>query len=68
MQGRTPFVAGYVKVEIRSRLPKTWGWSILREANGIVLQHSNEPFKYAEDAWKAGQAVLRTLSISADAA
>jgi hypothetical protein len=68
MQAREPFIAGYVKVEIRSRLPKTWGWSILREANGIVIQHSDQPFRYAEDAWQAGQAMLRTLAIPADAA
>ncbi|MGK7871078.1 hypothetical protein [Falsiroseomonas sp. E2-1-a20] len=68
MQAREPLIAGYVKVEIRSRLPKTWGWSILRDANGVVLRHSDEPFKCAEDAWQAGQAVLRTLAISADAA
>ena len=68
MQPRPLFIAGYVKVEIRSRLPKTWGWSILRETNGIVIQHSNELFRYAEDAWQAGQAMLRTLEIPADAA
>lgn len=68
MQAREPFVAGYLRVEIRSRLPKTWGWFSLREANGIVIQHCNDPFKYAEDAWKAGQAVLRTLTIPSDAA
>lgn len=67
MPARAPFIAGYVKVEMRSRLPKTWGWSILREANGIVLQHSDENFRYAEDAWQAGQAMLRTLAIPAEA-
>jgi hypothetical protein len=67
MRAREPFIAGYVKVEIRSRLPKTWGWSILREANGILMQRSDEPFRYAEDAWQAGQAMLRTLAIPAGA-
>jgi hypothetical protein len=68
MPAPAPYIAGYVKVEIRSRLPKTWSWSIHREANGIVIEHSNDAFKYAEDAWKAGQVALNSLSIPADAA
>jgi hypothetical protein len=67
MRARERFIAGYVKVSIRSRLPKTWSWSIIREANGIILQQSDDPFRYADDAWQAGQAVLRTLEITPDA-
>jgi hypothetical protein len=59
------FVAAYVKVEVRSRLPKAWGWSIHREANGIIIEHSSELFRYAEDALTAGQAALKTLTIPA---
>jgi hypothetical protein len=59
------FVPAYVKVEIRSRLPKAWGWSIHREANGFTIEHSPVLFRYAEDALTAGQATLKTLTIPA---
>lgn len=55
-------VFGYVKVEVRSRSPKLWGWNIHRSASDNVVQRSERLFGYAEDAWKEGQRLLSTLN------
>jgi hypothetical protein len=55
-------VFGYVKVEVRSRSPKLWGWNIHRTASDNVIQQSETLFGYAEDAWKEGQRLLSTLN------
>lgn len=55
-------VFGYVKVEVRSRSPKLWGWNIHRSASDNIIQQSETLFGYAEDAWKEGQRLLSTLS------
>jgi hypothetical protein len=55
-------VFGYVKVEVRSRAPKLWGWNIHRTASDNVIQQSETLFGYAEDAWKEGQRLLSTLN------
>jgi hypothetical protein len=49
---------GYVRVEVRSRSPKLWGWSLFEEDNPRAVEHSEQLFSHAEDAWKAGHAVL----------
>jgi hypothetical protein len=55
-------VFGYVKVEVRSRSPKLWGWNIHRSASDNIIQQSETLFGYAEDVWKEGQRLLSTLS------
>jgi hypothetical protein len=53
----------YLKVDIRSRSPRRWGWSIHHDAADLVLARSDEMFPCAEDAWKAGQAALRIFEM-----
>jgi hypothetical protein len=52
---------GYVKVELRSRSPRLWAWSIHRDTTDLVLVTSDCPFFHAEDAWSAGSYVLASL-------
>lgn len=49
---------GYVKVGVRSRSPKLWGWSLHHESTGDVVQRSEATFPYSEDAWLDGQRAL----------
>lgn len=49
---------GYVKVEVRSRSPKLWGWTLHRDGTGTVARRSEKLFAYAEDAWLDGQRAL----------
>jgi hypothetical protein len=63
MQPRSrPKFFGYVKVELVSRLPRQWGWSIHSESvESCAAAMSDEPFKSAEDAWREGRRVLARL-------
>jgi hypothetical protein len=42
-------VFGYVKVEVRSRAPKLWGWNIHRSASDNVIQQSECPSENSSD-------------------
>ena len=53
-----PLVLGFVKVRLRSRSPRLWGWEVCREGCGSTVRRSEEFFRCAEDAWRAGQSVL----------
>jgi len=52
---------GYLKVELRSRSPRLWAWSIYRDTTDMMLVTSDRPFVHAEDAWSAGNHVLASL-------
>ena len=56
-----PLVLGYVKVRLRSRSPRLWGWEVCREGSDIVVQQSEDLFHWHEDAWRAGRIVLAGL-------
>ncbi len=58
---RKAFPAGYVKVSVRSRSPKLWGWEVYRDRDDTVVERSANLFRCAEDAWKAGQIALSNL-------
>ena len=62
MSASRPRFFGYVKVDLRSRSPRRWGWSIHREAveNAALLQ-SDRAFSAAEDAWREGRKVLAAM-------
>jgi hypothetical protein len=48
-----------VKVVVRSRSPKLWGWELYREGDDATpVARSVDVFPHAEDAWKAGQIAL----------
>ena len=49
------FALSYVRVELRSRAPRLWGWSLRREGGDDLLQRSEGAYGCAEDAWKAGR-------------
>ena len=55
MQPRRGFALSYVKVELRSRAPRLWGWSLRRDGSDDLLQRSEGGYGCAEDAWKAGR-------------
>ena len=57
-----PYIPVYVKVEVRSRFPTRWGWVLCREDNLAVFDQSFDLFTHAEDAWRAGQAVLNQIT------
>ena len=48
----------YVKVEMRARSRKPWGWSLYRDGSNVAIEQSEVLFGCAEDAWKAGQQAL----------
>ena len=58
MQARSVSAFGYVKVELRSRSPRLWGWNVHRAGSDNVVKGSEAAYGCAEDAWKAGQAAL----------
>jgi hypothetical protein len=54
---RGRFVPGYLlKVEVRSRAPKLWGWALCNDERGLIVKQSADLFRHADDAWRAGQA------------
>lgn len=55
---RREMFLGYVKVELRTRSPRLWGWTIYRNGSDAVVRHSAKEFAHAEDAWRDGQRVL----------
>ena len=63
MQPRSrPKFFGYVKVELVSRSPRQWGWSIHSDSvESCAAAMSDKPFKSAEDAWREGRRVLAML-------
>ena len=50
-----PLPACFVKVEVRSRSPKLWGWAMYRVDGEAQVARSERLFHFAEDAWKAGR-------------
>ena len=62
-QGRRCHFFGYVKVELRSRSPRQWGWSIYRDTADSVVVRSDCRFICAEDAWRAGRETLTALEM-----
>lgn len=61
MQSARAFDSGFVKVELRSRSPKLWGWTLYCEVSERMLDRSAGAYRYAEDAWKAGQVALAAV-------
>ena len=57
------FVPGYLlRVEVRSRAPKLWGWALCNDERGLVVRQSADLFRHADDAWRAGQAELSNFA------
>jgi hypothetical protein len=54
----TRFTDEFVKVQLRSRAPRLWGWEVCR-GNGLTIESSEDLFRCAEEAWKAGQLALK---------
>jgi hypothetical protein len=52
---------GHVKVEVRSRSPKLWGWDVCLDGSGTVVERSEALFRHAEDAWREGREMLASL-------
>ena len=55
MHPRRGYALSYVKVEIRSRSPRLWGWALHRDGSDNLLRRSEGGYGCAEDAWKAGR-------------
>ena len=55
MRSRHGYAVSYVKVEIHSRSPRLWGWTLRRDGSDNLLRRSEGGYGYAEDAWKAGR-------------
>jgi hypothetical protein len=61
-KGARPKFFGYVKVELVSRSPRRWGWSIHSDAaESCAAATSDKAFTSAEDAWREGQQALAVL-------
>lgn len=58
MNSRRGFALSYVKVEMRSRSPRLWGWNLHRAGSDNIVKRSEAAYGCAEDAWKAGQAAF----------
>ena len=58
MQTRRRTSLCFVKVALRSRSPKLWGWELYRDGGDHVLQRSEACYRHPEEAWKAGQTAL----------
>jgi hypothetical protein len=52
---------GHVKVELRSRSPRLWGWNVRLDGSDTIVERSDILFSYAEDAWREGQRALASL-------
>ena len=65
MRSRRGFALGYVKVEIRSRSPRLWGWGLHRDGGDNLLRRSDAAYGCAEDPWKADQSALASLEAAA---
>lgn len=52
---------GHVKVELRSRSPKLWGWKVRMDGSDAIVERSEKVFSHAEDAWREGQRALASL-------
>ena len=55
MQNRRGYAVSYVKVDIHSRSPRLWGWTLRRDGSDDLLRRSEGGYGCAEDAWKAGR-------------
>jgi hypothetical protein len=52
---------GHVKVELRSRSPKLWGWNVRMDGSDAIVERSEVLFSHAEDAWREGNRALASL-------
>ena len=52
---------GYIKVELASRHPRRWAWSIYNDGAVLPLAMSETPYFCAEDAWAAGRRAIADL-------
>ena len=50
MQSRHGYTVSYVKVEIHSRSPRLWGWTLRRDGSDNLLRRSEGGYGCAEDA------------------
>ncbi len=55
MRSRHGYAVSYVKVELHSRSPRLWGWTLRRDGSDNLLRRSEGGYGCAEDAWKAGR-------------
>ena len=55
MHPRRGYALSYVKVEIRSRSPRLWGWNLHHNGSDNLIRRSEGGYGCAEDAWKAGR-------------
>lgn len=62
LQTNRPIFGLYVRIDVRVRSPKRWGWSIHREGTDVTVATSDLLFSHADDAWKAGQVALAALA------
>ena len=60
-QGQRCQFFGYVKVDLQSRSPKRWSWTIHRDTGDSVVLRSESLFACAEDAWRAGRKALSAM-------
>ena len=65
MQPRRGYALSYVKVEIRSRSPRLWGWGLHRNGSDNLIRRSEASYGCAEDAWKAGQTAFADFEAAA---
>ena len=55
MRSRRGYAVSYVKVEIRARSPRLWGWGLYRDGSDNLIARSESGYGCAEDAWAAGR-------------
>ena len=67
MRTRRGVALSYVKVEIRSRSPRLWGWGLHGASGDNLIQRSAAAYGCAEAAWAAGQAARALYEIAATA-
>ena len=58
------YAVSYVKVEVRSRSPQRWGWSLHRDGGDDLIQRSEGTYGGAEDALRAGKAAQAEFEAS----
>ncbi len=52
---------GYVKVELLAHSPRRWGWRVCKDEGNFAVITSEATFLSADEAWRAGRAVLARL-------
>ena len=49
----------FVRAERLGRPPLPWSWSIYKVGDGIPYERGERFYRSAEEAWEAGNAILR---------